>query len=224
MVAQVLTREKAGCGLRLRKGPGTVLHNATAVGHGLRRHERIDTYVPATLLADGAEHPCFVVNISAGGAAVHCNGPFPDSSALFLKIAGFTPLRAQHVRTTRDSHGLSFLADPGQVQGLVERITCEPGISRDRRLQARRRVLLAGSFYRGTSCVKVRVTNLSAGGAYLATASPAEIGSEFNLQLARFGELPARVVRATPEGMGVAFADRPDEITALLGKLLSERA
>ncbi|MDP6953348.1 MAG: PilZ domain-containing protein, partial [Alphaproteobacteria bacterium] len=117
---------------------------------GLRRFERIDTYIAADLVADGTEHPCFVVNISAGGALVHCGGPFPSASELFLRIADFAPLPAQHVRANRGCHGLSFLSDPREVQSLVQRITSEPGLSRDRRLQARRRVLLAGSFYLGT--------------------------------------------------------------------------
>ena len=218
MVAQVLAREFAGS--RLWDGPLC----SSAAGGGLRRFERVDTYVPASLLADGIEHSCFVINISAGGALVHRDGPFPDSGPLSLKIADFAPLPAQLVRTNRDNHGLSFLADPSEVEGLVQRIVSEPGISRDRRLQARRRVLLAGSFYLGTSFVQARVGNLSAGGAYLASDTPAEPGSELDLQLARFGELPVRVAWADSKGMGVAFAARPDAIAARLGNLLSERA
>lgn len=218
MVAQLLAREFSDS--RLREGPKSI----AVGGQELRRFERIDTYVPATLLGDGAEQPCFVINISAGGAMVHRDGPFPDAAALSLKIADFAPLPVQLVRTNRNNHGLSFLADTGEIEGIVRRIASEPGISQDRRAQGRRRVLLAGSFYLGTSFVKARVTNLSAGGVHLATPTPAEVGSELDLQLAKFGDLPVRVAWADREGMGVAFAAHPDHIAERLGGLLSERA
>ena len=70
MVAQVLARERTKLSSRFTGEQRLALRGQPAGGLSERRFARVDTYVPAALLANGVEHPCFVINLSAGGALV----------------------------------------------------------------------------------------------------------------------------------------------------------
>jgi len=174
-----------------------------------RRHKRIAvTLLGRFMRASREEHACKLIDISAGGAAIHSPVSVPVGErvvAYFDHIGGIEgmvvrefdggfaiKLDATKHKREKLAAQLTWLANRselGQADGRRhERVTPRNGEST---LQLSEGIVL--------SC---RVLDVSISGASVATPARPEIGSEVVL-----GKLRARVMRHHPHGFGVQFLD-----------------
>jgi hypothetical protein len=174
-----------------------------------RRHKRI----PVTLLGrfmreSKEEHPCKLIDISAGGAAITSAIKVPLGErvlAYFDHIGGiegivvreFANGFAFRIQATKHKQEklvaqLTWLANRSELPDPIgrrhERITPPKG---DCVLQLAEGI-----------AINCRVLDVSISGASVATPARPDIGAEVTL-----GKLRARVMRHHPEGFGVQFID-----------------
>ena len=99
---------------------------------------------------------------------------------------------------------------------------------RERRGSPRSALLLKGNLYQRGCVVDCVVSNLSIGGAKLLLAGSADdrlpdpvAGSIVTLTVARFGDLPARLVWSQRTAIGIGFLQSSDEVAVLLSPYLN---
>ncbi len=173
-----------------------------------RRHKRISVTLLGRFMRENKEeHPCKLIDISAGGAAVAASVSVPAGErvvAYFDRIGGlegevvreFDGGFAFRINATRHKREklaaqLTWLANRTELAAegrRHERITPRNG---DSTLQLAEGIVL--------SC---RIIDVSISGASVATPARPEIGTEVVL-----GKLRARVVRHHSQGFGVQFID-----------------
>jgi hypothetical protein len=173
-----------------------------------RRHKRISVTLLGRFMRENKEeHPCKLIDISAGGAAVAASVSVPPGErvvAYFDHIGGlegevvreFDGGFAFRINATRHKREklaaqLTWLANRAELAAegrRHERITPRNG---DSTLQLAEGIVL--------SC---RILDVSISGASVATPARPEIGTEVVL-----GKLRARVVRHHSQGFGVQFID-----------------
>jgi len=173
-----------------------------------RRHKRISVTLLGRFMRENKEeHPCKLIDISAGGAAVAASVSVPAGErvvAYFDHIGGlegevvreFDGGFAFRINATRHKREklaaqLTWLANRTELAAegrRHERITPRNG---DSTLQLAEGIVL--------SC---RILDVSISGASVATPARPEIGTEVVL-----GKLRARVVRHHSQGFGVQFID-----------------
>ena len=174
-----------------------------------RRHKRIAvTMLGRFMRANKEEHPCKLIDISAGGAAISCSTAVPIGERI---VAYFDHLGGIEGEVVRDFDGgfafkisatkhkreklaaqLTWLANRNELAAdgrRHERIT--PGNGGESTLQLAEGISL--------TC---RVLDISISGASIATPARPDIGTEVVL-----GKLRARVVRHHTQGFGVQFID-----------------
>ena len=174
-----------------------------------RRHKRIAISLVGRFMRESKEeHPCKLIDISAGGAAVSTSVVVPLGErivAYFDHIGGIEGLVVRELeggfafKIQATSHKREKLA--AQLTWLVNRNELEDEASR-------RHERLSPNVGESTLHLAegidltCRVLDISISGASIATPARPDIGTEVLL-----GKLRARVVRHHPEGFGVQFID-----------------
>jgi hypothetical protein len=174
-----------------------------------RRHKRIAVTLLGRFMRESKEeHPCKLIDISVGGAAVTSPVPVPLGErivAYFDHVGGIEgevvreleggfafKIHATSHKREKLAAQLTWLANRGELEDEAsrrhERITPNVGEST---LHLAEGIALA-----------CRVLDISISGASIATPARPDIGSEVLL-----GKLRARVVRHHPQGFGVQFID-----------------
>jgi hypothetical protein len=174
-----------------------------------RRYKRISVTLLGRFMRESKEeHPCKLIDVSAGGAAITSTIPLPVGErvvAYFDHIGGIEGVVVREfdggfaIKITATKHKreklaaqLTWLANRSELSQEEgrrhERITPKNG---EQTLQLAEGIVL--------SC---RVLDISISGASIATPARPEIGSEVML-----GKLRARVMRHHPQGFGVQFLD-----------------
>jgi hypothetical protein len=173
-----------------------------------RRYKRIAVTLLGRFMRESKEeHPCRLVDISAGGAAVMAPVTVPVGErvvAYFDHIGGIegvvvrefdggfafsiTATRHKREKLAAQLTWLANRSELGEEGRRHERVTPSAGVQT---LQLAEGIVL--------SC---RVLDVSISGASVATPARPEIGTEVML-----GKLRARVVRHHPKGFGVQFLD-----------------
>lgn len=178
-----------------------------------RRHKRIIVELPGRFMrANKQEHPCRLIDISAGGAAIKLMSPVPVTQgervvAIFDHVGavegtiarefdgGFALKLAssQHKREKLAAQ-LTWLANRSELGGAEERQ--HERIAPQKRLQ---KLHLSEGIV-----IECQVLDISISGASIGTKARPEIGTEVTL-----GEqkLRARVMRHHAQGFGVQFID-----------------
>ncbi len=189
----------------------------TRVAPDRRRHKRIAVELLGRFMrGNKQEHPCKLIDISAGGAAIK-----PMSSvtleigerlvAFFDHIGGiegtvvrefeggiaFKLAATQHKRE-KLAATLTWLANRSELDGADERRHDRIAPS-----SGRQQLQLAEGI-----TIECQVLDISVSGASIGSPARPELGTEITL-----GKLRARVVRHHPQGFGVQFMDAQNQVT-----------
>jgi hypothetical protein len=177
-----------------------------------RRHKRIVVELTGRFMrANKQEHPCRLIDISAGGAAIRLMSPVTVSLgervvAFFDHIGGIEGALArefdggfalklastQHKREKLAAQ-LTWLANRAELDGEEER--------RHERIAPPGNGMQSLELAEGIK-LTCRVLDISVSGASIGTPARPEIGTEVTL-----GRLRARVMRHHAQGFGVQFID-----------------
>jgi hypothetical protein len=174
-----------------------------------RRHKRITVTLLGRFMRENKEeHPCKLIDVSAGGAAV--NSPVPVTVgervvAYFDHIGG---IEGAVARVFDGGFAIKIHATRHKREKLAAQLTWLANRSELGQVQGRRHGRAAPK--NGESTLQLaeglvlscRVLDVSISGASVATPARPEIGSEVML-----GKLRARVMRHHPQGFGVQFLD-----------------
>jgi len=181
-----------------------------------RRHKRIVVELVGRFMrANKQEHPCRLIDISAGGAAIKPMSPVAVSLgervvAFFDHVGGVEgtvarefdggfalKLAASQHKREKLAAQLTWLANRAELDGAEERRheRIAPGGGATQTLELAEGIKL--------SC---RVLDISVSGASIGTPARPEIGTEVML-----GKLRARVMRHHAQGFGVQFIDAQNQ-------------
>jgi hypothetical protein len=169
------------------------------------RRVRIDqpgkVFLPETL----QEIPCMVVNISPGGAMVHCDAGLRWGNRVVLYIDDIGRFEGVVARVDGFGLGINFTSTALKRERTAEQLTVfvNRGLVDEHSLRRHERVQLSGfiRFLRkDASYVLSEVMDLSLSGISLKTSVRPPVG-EFVL----IGELAARVARHHDQGIGLEF-------------------
>ena len=180
-----------------------------------RRHKRIIVELLGRFMRENKqEHPCKLIDISAGGAAIKLMSPLAVSVgervvAYFDHVGGiegvvvrefeggfaFSITATKHKREKLAAQ-LTFLANRSELDGAEERQhdRIAPGSGRQQLTLSEGIVL------------ECQVFDVSISGASIGTPARPDIGTEVTL-----GKLRARVMRHHPQGFGVQFIDTQNQ-------------
>lgn len=171
-----------------------------------RRHVRVDMPLKARFLtADGSEHNCIVVNISAGGALLKAKTPPPENCTIVVYIDQIGRFEGRVVRSGRHSFAVDYRSRKARAvktaDALIEAMNMR-GPRHDRRLAPRIRheshatVIL-------DSGVKIpcSILDISLTGASIEIEPRPPLGATLTL-----GRMSAKVVRRHEKGVGVVFS------------------
>jgi hypothetical protein len=172
-----------------------------------RRYRRIRVNVPGKLfLPDtGTEIPCTVMDLSPGGAQVHCDAALEKGTRFVLYIDGFGRFEGSIARLDGYGCGLHFASTALKRERTAEQLTLfvNKGMVDTTTLRRHDRAPTKGATrftrYDG-QIVPCEVIDLSLGGISLKTEVKPPIG-EFVL----VGQLAARVARHHTDGIGLQF-------------------
>ncbi len=172
-----------------------------------RKFRRIRVNVPGKLfLPDtGVEIPCTVMDMSSGGAQVHCDASLQKGTRFVLYVDGFGRFEGTIVRLDGYGCGLHFASTALKRERTAEQLTlfANKGMVDTTTLRRHDRAPTKGltRFTRHDGqIIPCEVLDLSLGGISLKTEVKPPIG-EFVL----IGQLAARVARHHAEGIGLQF-------------------
>ncbi len=185
-----------------------------------RQHRRSTILAVAEIEADGIMFNAQILNLSAGGAMFRIAEPFSAPDGLTVSINGSEPLHAALIRSHAENHGVAFVEDPARIDRVIEGLRGIDKGARDLRVHPRVAVSYPATFSHDGHAVECSVLNLSLGGAFVRSDMILSPGSEFVLDIVRFGTFRARVARGTDGGMGCLFRVGSDEISDRLGDVL----
>ncbi|HJZ42622.1 MAG TPA: PilZ domain-containing protein [Hyphomicrobiaceae bacterium] len=174
-----------------------------------RRHKRIAVTLPGRFMRENKEeHPCKLVDISAGGAAVTS----PVAVAIGERIVAYFDhvggIEGEVVREFEGGFAFKIHATSHKREKLAAQLTWLANRSELDDEASRRHDRVAPMDGESTLhlaegiALTCRVLDISISGASIATPARPDIGAEVML-----GKLRARVVRHHPQGFGVQFID-----------------
>jgi hypothetical protein len=176
-----------------------------------RSSERIIVTLPGRLFVPAEESTldCTVVNLSVGGAGIHCPEPPPLDAFVVLYVEGFGRFEAVTTRFVRGELGLKFICKDAKRKRLERGLTdfVKDGMKDVTRLRRHPRIA-ARSGISNFVCadgepVPCEVRDISFEGAMLKTAARPAVG-----ELVQLGQTRGRVVRHHEDGIGVQFLQR----------------
>jgi hypothetical protein len=174
-----------------------------------RIYERITTALVGNLFVPSEETllECRVVNLSGGGASVHCSLAPPEDMFVILHIAGFGRFEGVVVRRAQGEVALKFLCKEAKRQRLLADIVVYvyEGEAALKIMRRHERTYLdtAGYLIRSTGeTVPCDLLDISLQGISLKTNTRPPIGEIVNV-----GCSSGRVVRHHQEGIAIQFLE-----------------
>ena len=174
-----------------------------------RRHKRIAVTLPGRFMRENKEeHPCKLVDISAGGAAVTSPVAVTIGERIVAYFDHVGGIEGEVVREFEGGFAFKIHATSHKREKLAAQLTWLANRSELDDEASRRHDRVAPMDGESTLhlaegiALTCRVLDISISGASIATPARPDIGAEVML-----GKLRARVVRHHPQGFGVQFID-----------------
>jgi hypothetical protein len=151
---------------------------------------------------------CTIINLSLGGAGVHCSEPPPLDAFVVLYIDGFGRFEGVTTRYVQGELGLKFVCKDAKRQRLAQDLAAfvKEGMIGVTRVRRHRRSVVAPRLesYTGADgkVVACQVVDISLQGAMLKTKGRPSVGDVIQL-----GQTRAWVVRHHEECVGVQFQE-----------------
>jgi PilZ domain len=172
-----------------------------------RKYKRVKLYLPGQLYNPSTEQSvdCKVLNLSAGGAGVQCEGEFPHGTALILYVEGFGRFEGVAISQEDGRLGLKFSIGDAKQSRLTDMLALfvKDGLTgvTHKREHKRVRSLVKGSIIleNGAHLV-IDVLDISLEGVSLRTKARPPIG-----ELVTLGHTRGRVVRHHEDGIALHF-------------------
>ncbi|MEE2691036.1 MAG: PilZ domain-containing protein [Pseudomonadota bacterium] len=180
-----------------------------------RRHVRVEMPLKARFLrADGEEHPCLVVNISAGGALMRAKNPPAESENIVIYIDEIGRFEGRVVRAGKHSFAVDYRGRRSKSSRTADSLTQalnNPGRRIDRRVAPRiRQEAHATVRLESGEVIPCSILDISLTGASIEIEPRPALGTVLTL-----GKMSAKVVRRHEKGVGVVFsgaAKRMDDV------------
>ena len=174
-----------------------------------RRHKRISVSLHGRFMRESKEeHPCKLVDISAGGAAVTSPVAVTIGERIVAYFDHVGGIEGEVVREFEGGFAFKIHATSHKREKLAAQPTWLANRSELEGEASRRHERIAPNLGESTLhlaegiVLTCRVLDISISGASIATPARPDLGSEVVL-----GKLRARVVRHHPQGFGVQFID-----------------
>jgi hypothetical protein len=174
-----------------------------------RRHKRIAVSLVGRFMRQSKEeHPCKLIDISAGGAAVSSTVPVTVGERVVAYFDHIGGIEGEVVRLIEGGFAFKINATSHKREKITAQLTwlANRGELEDDSNRRHERIAPnVGEFTLHLAegiDLACRVLDISISGASIATPARPEIGTEVML-----GKLRARVVRHHPQGFGVQFID-----------------
>jgi hypothetical protein len=174
-----------------------------------RRHKRIAVSLVGRFMRQSKqEHPCKLIDISAGGAAVSSAVPVTIGERVVAYFDHIGGIEGEVVRLIEGGFAFKINATSHKREKITAQLTwlANRGELEDDSNRRHERIAPnVGEFTLHLAegiDLACRVLDISISGASIATPARPEIGTEVML-----GKLRARVVRHHPQGLGVQFID-----------------
>ncbi len=176
-----------------------------AVGEDRRRHARVEITLDGHFIHEnGAEEPCTVSNISAGGALLRTNNPPTVGDAVVVHIDTIGRFEGKVVRASRNTFAVDYRGrrakSKATAEALMHALHHGPKIADQRQAPKIRTTSTAIVEIDGEPAATRRILDISLTGATVEVSPPPELGA-----LLTVGKMRARVVRRFPNGVGVIF-------------------
>lgn len=174
-----------------------------------RRHKRIAVTLLGRFMRESKEeHPCKLIDISVGGAAVTSPVSVPLGERIVAYFDHVGGIEGEVVRELEGGFAFKIHATSHKREKLAAQLTWLANRNELEDEAGRRHERIAPNVGESTLhlaegiVLTCRVLDISISGASIATPARPDIGSEVLL-----GKLRARVVRHHPQGFGVQFID-----------------
>src|SRR5262245_57300391 len=174
-----------------------------------RRHKRIAVSLVGRFMRQSKEeHPCKLIDISAGGAAVSSAVPVTVGERVVAYFDHIGGIEGEVVRLIEGGFAFKINATSHKREKITAQLTWLANRGELEDDSSRRHERIAPNVGEFTLHLAegidlaCRVLDISISGASIATPARPEIGTEVML-----GKLRARVVRHHPQGFGVQFLD-----------------
>lgn len=189
----------------------------TRVAPDRRRHKRIAIELLGRFMRENKqEHPCKLIDVSAGGAAIRPVSPMTLTTgervvAFFDHVGG---IEGAVVRTFEGGFAMKLAATQHKREKLAATLTWLANRSELDGAEERRHERIAPKAGRQQLqlaegiTIECQVLDISVSGASIGTPARPELGTEIML-----GKLRARVVRHHAQGFGVQFIDAQNQAT-----------
>ena len=189
--------------------------NTPADADDRRKHLRVDLPLKARFLNDeGQEHPCIVVNISAGGALVRAKFPPAFGKPVVLYIDKLGRFEGRVTRSGASMFAISYAHKRAKNARTADDLTEVMNMGRrslDRRGTPRvRHNAPALVYFEDGRTEKCAILDISLTGASIEITPRPPLGARLIL-----GRMTAKVVRRHETGVGVVFtgtAERMDDV------------
>ncbi len=174
-----------------------------------RRHKRIAVTLLGRFMRENKEeHPCRLIDISAGGAAITSTVFVPVGERVVAYFDHVGGIEGEVVREFEGGFAFRINATTHKREKLAAQLTWLANRNELADASGRRHDRISPTAGQSTLqlaegiVLSCRVLDISISGASIATPARPEIGTEVVL-----GKLRARVVRHHPQGFGVQFID-----------------
>ncbi len=181
-----------------------------------RKHLRVDTPLKARFMNDaGDEHPCVVVNVSAGGALMKAKAPPPFGTHVVIYIDRVGRFEGRVIRSTSNAFAVNYEKKRRKNARTADSLT--EVVNRGKRATDRR----AGPRIRHDAPAKVyfddgrvedcAILDISLTGASIEISPRPPLGARLIV-----GRMNAKVVRRHEKGVGVVFTGSADRMSDVI--------